>query len=228
MNQHLPWKFTTLFFCLLAALVLRPIVLGEGVGRWAFLAIMTVFFLAAIRSLSEVKWQRRVALALGIGCIGLRWAAALDGPQKGLAFDIAVHVVELLFLGLVTTMLIIAILRKRIVTFDNIMGAFAGYLLIALMYGILYSLIELASPRSFRVHEPLAAEWELPAHREWLLSYFSCCTLMTIGYGDITPIQPAARTFSVLEGMTGQLYLAVLVAVLVGVRVAQASVPHDD
>ena len=46
--------------------------------------------------------------------------------------------------------------------------------------------------------------------------YFSYVTLTTLGYGDITPVSSAARNLSVLEAITGQLYLAVLIARLIG------------
>jgi len=51
--------------------------------------------------------------------------------------------------------------------------------------------------------------------------YFSMVTLTTLGYGDITPITMTARSFVILEAMTGQFYLAILIASLIGRRVAQ-------
>ena len=48
------------------------------------------------------------------------------------------------------------------------------------------------------------------------LSYYSFITLATVGYGDVTPITPLARTLAWMEAVTGQFYLAVLVAGLVG------------
>ena len=54
-----------------------------------------------------------------------------------------------------------------------------------------------------------------------------CCTtnvtLTTLGYGEITPISSPARSFAVLEAMMGQIYLAVLIARLVGIHIAQSS-----
>jgi voltage-gated potassium channel len=47
------------------------------------------------------------------------------------------------------------------------------------------------------------------------LLYFSYVTLLTIGYGDITPVSPAARTLVVLEGLLGMAFTTVLLAVLV-------------
>jgi voltage-gated potassium channel Kch len=54
------------------------------------------------------------------------------------------------------------------------------------------------------------------------LSYFSFITLATVGYGDVTPATPLTRTLAWLEAITGQFYLAVLVAGLVGFKVTQA------
>ncbi len=55
------------------------------------------------------------------------------------------------------------------------------------------------------------------------LIYFSMCTLTTVGYGDIVPVARFARTLAWLEAVTGQLYLAILVARLVGLQIANVS-----
>ena len=48
------------------------------------------------------------------------------------------------------------------------------------------------------------------------MTYFSYVTLTTLGYGDIVPISPLARSLAVLEALTGVLFLAVLISRLVG------------
>ena len=53
--------------------------------------------------------------------------------------------------------------------------------------------------------------------------YYSFITLTTVGYGDITPVTGVARSFSLLEGIVGQTYMAVLVARLVGLHVASGA-----
>ena len=50
-------------------------------------------------------------------------------------------------------------------------------------------------------------------------AYYSYITLSTVGYGDITPVRPIARALSMGEALTGQLYLAVLIARLVAMEV---------
>ena len=53
--------------------------------------------------------------------------------------------------------------------------------------------------------------------------YYSFVTLTTLGYGDIVPIAPSARALATLEAITGQLYLTVLVARLVGLHITHSS-----
>jgi hypothetical protein len=57
------------------------------------------------------------------------------------------------------------------------------------------------------------------------LTYYSFVTLTTVGYGDVTPISPTARTFAWIEAMSGQFYLAVVVAGLVSMIVANTAQP---
>ena len=51
--------------------------------------------------------------------------------------------------------------------------------------------------------------------------YFSFVTLTTLGYGDVLPISRVARSFATLEAVIGQLYLAVVIASLVGIQINQ-------
>jgi hypothetical protein len=55
------------------------------------------------------------------------------------------------------------------------------------------------------------------------LRYFSFVTLATVGYGDIVPHTPAARTLALLEAMLGQFYLVALVGRLVGLQIVHGN-----
>jgi hypothetical protein len=229
MNAYSQWKFTVLFGCLLVAALVHPFVLTHVAGRAAFVVAVSSSFTAAILSLSKTRWQQLTGIILGIIAIALRWLDLFIADKKGIFFEISAKGVEITFLSLTVIMLMIGIYKRRTVTLDSILGAFAGYMIIALIWGLCFSIVELLFPGAFHASDPLIAEWSASSdHRDWLLGYFSYCTLMTVGYGDITPIRPIARTLSVLEAMTGQLYLAVLVAALVGAKVAQMASPPDQ
>ena len=66
---------------------------------------------------------------------------------------------------------------------------------------------------------PLAGRTPEQLHADLL--YYSLITLATVGYGDILPASETARTFAVMEATVGQFYIAVIVAVFVGMYAAE-------
>ncbi|NLX97188.1 MAG: two pore domain potassium channel family protein [Rhodopirellula sp.] len=101
-------------------------------------------------------------------------------------------------------------------------GAVCGYLLLGIVWSLVYCALETASPDSFRVPQPMGSDVAAARPDRGALSYFSFITLATVGYGDVTPTTPLARSLAWLEAVTGQFYLAVLAAGLVGFKVTQA------
>jgi hypothetical protein len=89
-------------------------------------------------------------------------------------------------------------------------------------WGNLYVLAELLFPGSFNVKPEIA--WQLTEEhtRRFLFNYFSFTTLATLGYGDITPIGPVVCSLTWIEAVFGQFYVAVVVAQLVGLKLANA------
>jgi voltage-gated potassium channel len=108
---------------------------------------------------------------------------------------------------------------------DDVVGAFSGYILIALIWGRLYALAWIAAPDSFSISPDI--HWQLD---NWhtlhaLFDYYSFTTISSIGYGDITTTRPASNMLVWLEVMCGQFYMAVVVATIVGMKMAQALSP---
>ena len=97
------------------------------------------------------------------------------------------------------------------ITFRRLQGAFVLYLNLATIFASAYHLIWELSPGAF-------TNLGTPSHRPSeiaLMLYFSFSTLTTIGFGDIVPVNPLARSLANLEAVVGQLYLATTVARLV-------------
>lgn len=163
---------------------------------------------------------RLVALALAVPTFVGQWILAVSAPA---AAQQAVLGLTMLFLCFVAVVVLGAVLADDTVTADTIMGAVCVYFLLGLIFGCAYSWIAVGNPAAFAVSGPLQAEAgsetrfsPLPP----LMQYYSFITLATVGFGDITPVSPVARSLSVIEGFSGQLYLAVLVARLVGRHLA--------
>jgi hypothetical protein len=134
---------------------------------------------------------------------------------------ITFHVSTILFLTLTAGGVLANVLRAGRVTPHRIQGAVAAYLLLALIFAFAYSLTEILAPGSFHLPAPIVAA-PAGAERMGELVYFSFVTLTTLGYGDVTPASPSARTLATLEALVGQLYLAILIARLVSLQIAHS------
>jgi hypothetical protein len=98
--------------------------------------------------------------------------------------------------------------NSRSVAQAQLYTAVSIYLLLGLLWTTLYLAMDAFYPGSIRIGR-------LPADRQTELLYFSLITLSTIGYGDIVPLSGEARILAALEGVTGVLYIAITVALLV-------------
>lgn len=99
---------------------------------------------------------------------------------------------------------------------NRLIGAGCIYLLSGSLWGIIYFLLSVIAPTSFA--GIVGDTWSVQLNE---LTYHSFVTLTTLGYGDVTPVEPVARTLCYLEAILGQLYLTVLVASLVGMHIAR-------
>ncbi len=122
-----------------------------------------------------------------------------------------------IFFTFTACLLLADVLSQGAMTADKIYGDLCVYLLIGLTWGFMFLTLDGAKPGSFLFGQARLSGIEKdPA----TLVYFSFVTLSTVGYGDITPLSPPARSFAFMEAIIGQFYLAVLVARLVGLHIA--------
>jgi voltage-gated potassium channel Kch len=103
--------------------------------------------------------------------------------------------------------------RSGPITAVSIQGAIAIYLLFGLSWANAYLIAIQLNPHSFQSTVGLS----VTSVSEWF--YYSYVTLTTLGYGEITPISRVARALAIGEAVTGQLYLAVLIARLIGMEI---------
>ena len=201
---------------ILAVLLAGPrILLGFGLSAAWFDGLLALLLVAAILSLCFERHQRLFALLLGIPTVLL----SLGG--HALPGDVSVSVLFAGHLCAVLFLLVKSLFSAPTLTFDSILGAVCGYLFLGLGWAVLYSLIEGFRPGSFEISPKLVTGGEPARPLPQVLTYFSFVTLTTVGYGDISPVSPATRTLAWIEAITGQFYLAVIVAGLVSVLAAK-------
>jgi Ion channel/Protein of unknown function (DUF1345) len=192
---------------LVAVIVFVPLIEGLAhlrVGVMLGLAGLTIPILA-VAAASDRQEHRRVAFALAVISV-LANGATL--PDNGVPIWTGSGA-SLIFLAYTTYLVLRAVVGSARVTPEIVAGALASYVMIGLTWAIAFGVVETRWPGS--IHFP-GDHAEL--HFSDLL-YFSYVSLMTIGYGDITPVSAAARTLVVLEGLLGMAFTTVLLAVLV-------------
>ena len=130
------------------------------------------------------------------------------------------------FLSLIALLVYVRIVllvmfREGPVTWSRIQGGVAAYLLLGLAWGSAFRLVEELHAGSFRFVSPPANVDQLTSK----LVYFSFVTLTTIGYGDIAPVSPAARSLAIAEAVVGQLFPAIFIGALVAMAMQSRKSP---
>jgi hypothetical protein len=123
--------------------------------------------------------------------------------------------VALLFYLSTTVIAFRSLLTGERIDLNMIMGSICVYILVGISWSIFYYFESIIHPGAFN---GIVGEGGKQQFSELL--YYSYVTLSTLGYGDITPVSPIARTLAYLEALFGQFYIAILVASFVGMHLS--------
>jgi hypothetical protein len=220
-------RFGVLLVILVAVLTGPPVLLGFGLSAAWFDGLMALLLVAAILSLCFERHQRLFALLLGIPTVLLSVGGHALPRAASVPVLFAGHLCEVLFLFGASVLIVKSLFSAATLKFDSIRGAVCGYLFPGLGWAVLYSLLEGFRPGSFEISPKLVTGGEVARPLPRVLIYYSFVTLTTVGYGDISPVSAATRTLAWMEAITGQFYLAVIVAGLVSVLAAKGKRPSE-
>ena len=180
-------------------------------GRAWFLGYQVLYalmFISGSFAAGEHRWQLRVNLvsAVGLFAFSVWYALEPENPWANLAAYAAVLPFQA---SIIYSLARFTRLQKRVTT-NTVLAAVSIYLLLGATFVPLYGLIETVQPGSFvdNVAPDERIVWQQ-------LLYYSYVTLNTVGYGDVQPVTPWARSLSTLEAVLGVLYVAVAIARLV-------------
>jgi Ion channel len=199
-----------------------PMVTLSQLGR---LALSLIFALTLIFG-AFATIQRRIAIylvvALTMSTLVVDLIAELAPSYGHPALD---STLKLACLSILVFMTLSRTLRPGPITVYRVIGGIAGYLLIGYMWTFAYQLLVQQAPGAIHFEGGAA---DTPSRQASDLIYFSFITLTTVGYGDVRPLHPAARSLAVAEALVGQLYLATLIASLVGMALQARSTKEDS
>jgi hypothetical protein len=195
-------RFGLLVLVLVATYLLSAFSSGISVTVLQVLLLGAVAVLAA-RTADVSRLQARLATAIVLAGTGVMLAVALVSETgKGVA-----NIWLALILLFTVVVIVHRILLWPTVTLQSIFGAVSAYLILGLMFAAIFSSIDHLGGGHFFAHGE-------PANTQ-TFQYFSFTTLTTLGYGDFTAVSSGGRAFAILEALTGQIFLATLIARLV-------------
>jgi len=169
--------------------------------------------LMVVSGLVVVSGERRVFIVTAVIVLAtalVRWTAWFYPPGALGAWPAFAGAIVVLTFSCV---ILWQVVRPGDVTLSRVLGAIAVYLLLGIGWAYAYQVAEHVFPGSFT-----GTTAQTIALSDWM--YFSFVTLTTVGYGDMAPVHRVARALATGEALTGQLYIAVLLARLVSLEVS--------
>jgi len=196
-----------LFIVLLALIGVSPFM--EGMRGTYLLAGFNAFIvLAAAAALGRTALSFLLVFVLIAAAVGLRFASMEEG--RAALFNWALLLYAIVYLS-VLFLLLRYVFGPEVMDGDRLWGAASAYVMIGILWCFIYALVELEHTQTFLVRGD-------PSNLQLTeLLYFSFSTLTTIGFGDIVPLSRGAQIAAMFQGIVGTLFLAILIAKLVGV-----------
>ena len=202
-QAYLRQRYSILFYALLLTLILMPITTTVGLSATLIRIPLAACLFAAL--LPNATRHTRTALIAAVSLLVVaRFVTELDSVPVNPGIALAV-------VGVTGLLAAAAALRYAItaktVDGETVYAALGTYLLAGVFFGQIYWSIERIWPGSFAGPDGFS---------ELIAIYYSFVTLATLGYGDVLPHTDIARGVAIFEVIGGQLFLAVMVARLIG------------
>ena len=197
-------RFAWLFASLLLTLAVGP-TLDVEIPRFdPVQVLLAVNLLAALASVARAEQVRLWLLVLAAAFVVSHVVRAALGIPGIVAVSEAFWLAAI---ALATQAALRHAFRPGVVNAEHVLAALDAYLLAGMLFGVTYWMIDQMWPGSF------SGVGATLSRAEGI--YFSFVTMATLGYGDVVPVTGPARGLAMVEAVSGQMYLAVLVARLV-------------
>ena len=197
-----------LFLALVALLIALPFLSEIAHGPIILTLVNITVLLTAVAAVGRTRFSFIIAVFLVVPALVFRLLALESGAPGYLALSWGFNAV---FYAFILVDLLYYVLRRDLMTEDKLYGAVAAYILVAIFWASLYGVLQYFYPGAY-------AFGGTPKTLNMTeLIYFSFTALTTAGFGDITPVLVQSRFLTILEMVTGVMYVAILIARLTGV-----------
>jgi len=204
-----------LLFLLFFTIFLVPI-FPIGTHRFLFNILITILLLVSVLAMGK---GRKILLVIAVAGIALSWLTSLLRME---ILEPLSSLLNALFFVFISISLIVQIAKTKRATVQVILESINGYLLLGLVFSLTVTISMFFRPEAFGFpHDVPEAQATFSRFGDYL--YYSFVNYTTLGYGDITPLVPFAKSLAILMSVSGQIYVAVIIAMLVGKYVGAAS-----
>jgi hypothetical protein len=187
-------------------------------GDWLDVALATIVMCMGVLAVGARRRTLVLAIILVVPALVGNWVHHLSPGVFSLE---AVYAARLVFLAFIVARLLVFILRAPRVNSEVLCAGISIYLLLGVLWALAYVIVGNNDPKAFAFSVPPGTPHEMA---KFTAFYYSFMTLTTVGYGDITPVSPAARMLAIMESMGGTLFVGVLIARLVSLYSTAAQV----
>jgi hypothetical protein len=224
---HRFWSEERSLSSLLAVLIVYhvafPAASELGAGRWVGAICLSLIAVSSVLTSFRRRYLRVAARTTAVAVLLVQW---LELATSWRATVLVNTVADAVLVSFLTAAVATQVFKRGPVSPHRIRGAIVVYLLIGALFGFVYQFLVLVDPDAIRLASETSMRDLQAIRRE--LSYFSFVTLTTLGYGDIAPVSPVARSLVTLEAMTGQLYIAITIARLVSIQSGASDAPEGS
>ena len=200
-------KYNSLFFSIVLLILAPPFLYKLPILSYLIFVFVSLVIINCLLIIYGKPKNSRIALITGVLVLGFAWLNFLV-KSDFFVLDLITNGLLVVIFAVTFRSILLEIFKLKKVSAHVVVGAISAYLLLGLMGAFLFDVIEILYPGSFsasKLYTGFYAE-----------IYFSFVTLSTLGYGDISPITPQGQATAIFVSISGQLYLAILMAMLVG------------
>ena len=205
-------NYNILLILLLFLFLFRPYEYGEAY-RSLWKTFLTITLIVAIFNCHHTHRVKVFISILAVPVLILTWFNLF---YQTLGSYILTSIFTSFFLLICLTSIIYDVVLQPRVNLETLRGLICAYFLIAFLFAYIYFFLEALSPGTMLIH---SRQVDLASHHHFFsdMLYFSFVTLLTVGFGDIVPAKEWGETATVIEGIFGQFYMAILVARIISV-----------
>jgi voltage-gated potassium channel len=205
--MRIKFSFSALLICLVTLLVF-PNFLDFEEKRLVTLFILNAIMLLSLVMVKEKQWE------LWFGSIIAAFAiviSSLNYLNHDSRLELGALILNVIFYSFLVIELLRFIINSKQVDKNILSASACVYMLFGVIWCFIYATLDHFQPDSI-----LSSSGHLIFDDLSKYLYFSFVTLTTLGYGDISPSTKLAQSWVILQAVIGQLYLALIVARLVG------------